>query len=63
MSVHGINLVLNGIERVPVSLEQSDVCGRQGEEEQVAGRGVPVLTKLPLFCGPALKSCPAVGTE
>ena len=40
MSVHGINLVLNGIEHVPASLEQSHLCGSQGEEEQVAGRGV-----------------------
>lgn len=63
MSVHGINLVLNGIEHVPASLEQSHLCGSQGEEEQVAGRGVQALTKLPLFSGPALKSCLAGGTE
>lgn len=62
MSVHGINLVLNGIEHVPTFLEQSYLCGSQGEEEQVAGRGVQALTK-PLFSGPALKSCLAGGTE
>lgn len=63
MSVHGINLVLNGIEHVPTSLEQSHLCGNEGEEEQVACRGVWALTKLPLFSGPALKSCFAGGTE
>lgn len=63
MSVHGINLVLNSVEHVPASLEQSALCGSQGGEEQVAGAGVPAFTKLPLFGGPALKSCPACGIE
>lgn len=33
-------LILNGTERVPVSLEQSYSCGTRGEEEQVAGKSV-----------------------
>ena len=36
MSLHSINLVLSGTEHVPTSLEQSNLCESQGEEEQVA---------------------------
>lgn len=45
-SSHGINFVLNGVEHVPVPLEQSNLCESQ-EEEQVARGGAQALTKLP----------------